>query len=186
MNKDLHSYLKIYHNRIPDSMCDSILAQIKNQDWTQHSFYSYKTNTTETHDRDLSVSHYVVQENSELMDTIWKSLHQYMVELNFTWYNSWNGFSAVRWNKYDVDTVMNEHCDHIHTLFDGERKGIPTLTILGVLNDDYKGGKLVMFSDEVIECKKGDLLVFPSNFLYPHRVDAVKEGTRFSFVSWVW
>ena len=32
--------------------------------------------------------------------------------------------------------------------------------------------------------KKGDILLFPSTFLYPHRVEQVKKGTRYSFVTW--
>ena len=53
-----------------------------------------------------------------------------------------------------------------------------------MLNDDFEGGDFVMFTDQKIEFNKGDLLVFPSNFLYPHRVEEVKSGTRFSFISW--
>ena len=35
-------------------------------------------------------------------------------------------------------------------------------------------------------CQTGDILIFPSNFMYPHRVEPVKKGIRFSFVSWVY
>ena len=82
---------------------------------------------------------------------------------------------------------MENHCDHIHSMFDGERKGIPILSIVGVLNDDYEGGELIMFDgDKTISTKKGDLLIFPSNFLYPHRITPVTKGPRYSYVSWVW
>jgi predicted 2-oxoglutarate/Fe(II)-dependent dioxygenase YbiX len=81
---------------------------------------------------------------------------------------------------------MKLHCDHIHSLFDGERKGVPVLTILGVLNDDYEGGDLVLWEDTYMRPKKGSVLVFPSNFLYPHKVDTITKGTRYSFVSWAW
>ena len=43
-----------------------------------------------------------------------------------------------------------------------------------------------MFEDKEIKLKTGDILIFPSNFMYPHRVEPVKKGTRFSFVSWVY
>ena len=38
---------------------------------------------------------------------------------------------------------MAEHCDHIHSIFEGERKGIPVMTALGSLNDDYMGGEFL-------------------------------------------
>jgi predicted 2-oxoglutarate/Fe(II)-dependent dioxygenase YbiX len=71
-------------------------------------------------------------------------------------------------------------------MFDGEMKGIPTLSFVGQLNDDFVGGEFVMWKDQVIEMHKGTVIVFPSVFLYPHRVDAVKSGTRYSFVSWAY
>ena len=102
------------------------------------------------------------------------------------WYNGWNGYSELRFNKYDKTTQMKLHCDHIHTLFDGQIKGIPTLSILGVLNDDYEGGDLIMWDEEKIDLKGGSLLIFPSNFLYPHEVKPVTKGSRYSYVSWAW
>ena len=81
---------------------------------------------------------------------------------------------------------MANHCDHIQSLFDGEKKGIPILSIIGILNDDYEGGELIMFEDKKINTKKGDLLIFPSNFLYPHQITPVTKGVRYSYVSWLW
>ena len=92
----------------------------------------------------------------------------------------------MKFIRYFPGQTMQNHCDHIHDIFDGERKGIPTLSIIGILNDDYEGGELIMFEDKKIDTKKGDLLIFPSNFLYPHKVTPVTKGVRYSYVSWVW
>jgi len=81
---------------------------------------------------------------------------------------------------------MAEHCDHIQDMFDGERKGVPVLSIVGTLNDNYKGGEFIMFQDKKINLEKGDLLIFPSNFLYPHKVNEITKGIRYSYVSWTW
>ena len=40
--------------------------------------------------------------------------------------------------------------------------------------------------DKEIQLKKGDVLVFPSNFLYPHKVEPVTKGLRYSIISWVY
>jgi hypothetical protein len=70
-------------------------------------------------------------------------------------------------------------------LFDGERKGAPTMTALGFLNDDYEGGDFIMW-DKKIDVNAGDLMIFPSNFLYPHKVNPITKGERYSFVAWSW
>jgi predicted 2-oxoglutarate/Fe(II)-dependent dioxygenase YbiX len=71
-------------------------------------------------------------------------------------------------------------------LFDGERKGVPILTVLGLLNDDFEGGDFLMFDDKKLNLSAGDIVIFPSNFMYPHSVTTVTKGTRYSFVAWGW
>ena len=79
---------------------------------------------------------------------------------------------------------MATHYDNIKDLFDGVYKGVPQISIVGVLNDEYKGGKFLI-RDEEIKLKKGDILLFPSCFLYPHTVTKVTtENPRYSFVCW--
>ena len=45
---------------------------------------------------------------------------------------------------------------------------------------------LVGDADEVVPMAKGSVVVFPSCFLYPHRVDPITSGIRYSCVSWSW
>ena len=120
------------------------------------------------------------------MQRIWDAYQRYLTDLNFPWFGSWQGYTEVRFNRYNEDRLMALHCDHIHSLFDGERKGIPTMTCLTILNDEYEGGEFIMFDDLEIKLKAGDLLIFPATFLYPHKINPVKTGTRHTFVSWVW
>ena len=63
----------------------------------------------------------------------------------------------------------------------------PPYSYIVFLNDDYKGGEFLMFDhEEKIELKAGDIMIFPSVFLYPHKVAPVTKGIRDAFVSWVW
>jgi predicted 2-oxoglutarate/Fe(II)-dependent dioxygenase YbiX len=121
-----------------------------------------------------------------IMGKLWLAIESYIKDYNFDWFNSWQGYSRIRFNRYSKTKKMAEHCDHIHSMFDGQIKGVPILSIVGVLNDNYEGGEFIMFKNKKIELLAGDLLIFPSNFLYPHRVDPVKKGTRYSYVSWVY
>ena len=78
---------------------------------------------------------------------------------------------------------MRPHIDHIHDIFDGKTKGIPVVSVIGCLNDDFEGADF-MLCGEKIDLKKGDILLFPSNFMYPHQVTEATKGTRYSFVAW--
>jgi len=58
------------------------------------------------------------------------------------------------------------------------------------LNEDYEGGDLVFTDQKKLIVKRsslkaGDVVFFPSNFLYPHLIEPVTNGTRYSIVSWL-
>jgi len=188
MKKELQTYLKVYNNFLSKEICDNTITELQNKHFEQHKFYNPVKNTIadRSGDKELDITYDKVSTNKIIMDKIWHALHSYIEELNFEWWGGWSGYSEIRFNRYSETKKMAEHCDHIHSLFQGDRKGIPILSCLGILNDNYEGGELVFFEDTTIKTKQGDLLIFPSNFLYPHRVEPVKNGNRWSYISWVW
>ena len=97
-----------------------------------------------------------------------------------------NKFSSIRFNRYSSGQIMRQHHDHIHSLFDGNEKGIPVLSFILNLNDDYEGADLYFWEDYVVKLGKGDIIMFPSLFLFPHGVTEATKGTRYSAVSWAW
>ena len=189
MSMNLKDYVKIYDS-LDEDFCENVIAKIKDSNWQLHKFHNSIDNTFTSYKTDLSV--YIdnhLPETKIINDRIWSVLDTYIrkdcSDFN-SWFDNWNGYTLIRYNRYNVDTEMKIHCDHIHTIFDGSRTGIPILSILGSLNDDYEGGELVFWENEIIELKAGQIMVFPSNFLYPHLVRPVTRGTRYSFVSWCW
>ena len=78
---------------------------------------------------------------------------------------------------------MSLHSDNIHHSH-GQQYGYPQATCLLCLKDDVKGVQLIV-SDLHLNIKKGDALIFPSNFMFPHEVKKIEEGTRWTIVSWL-
>ena len=192
MDKNIESYVKVYDGWIDAEICKKTIEELESttikDTFRQHTFYNSTDGsyTAQSGNRELDISYANVTSRDYLMKRVWDGFARYLTELNFPWYNSWAGYSGIRFNKYFEDRLMAEHCDHIHSMFDGSIKGVPVMSFVGVLNDDYEGGEFVMWLDDVIELKAGSIMIFPSNFLYPHRVDPIKKGTRHSFVSWAY
>lgn len=182
MKKNLDDYIKVY-NLIDESICDKTCELLASVEWNNHRFYSSEglvDNGNEPYE-----SHQEIETTGILQEKIWLALKQYILEdINFPWFPGWQGFSNLKFIKYTQGTEMSLHCDHIHSLYDGIHKGIPILTVIGLLNDDFEGGELVMFDDQPLSLKKGDIVVFPSVFLYPHRIEKIKKGVRYSVISW--
>ena len=187
MKTDIRHYAKHFKGFVDSKLCDTLVEEMKTIEFNQHKFHDNLTNELKTRSgsQELSISWDDCPSRSILSKRIWYAIHDYLVYVDTPWFTAWGGYTPPRFNKYDQDKKMALHCDHIHSMFDGERRGIPILSILGVLNDDYEGGEFIMFDDTEIKFDKGDVLVFPSLFLYPHKVEPVKSGTRYSYISWV-
>lgn len=192
MKKKLSDYVKHYKSFIKDDLCDKTIVELNklnNNLWNQHEFHNSKKNILLKISGDQELSTLYSQEISSkeiIMKKVWEAIYKYINDLKFSWFDGWKAHSDIRFNKYSENTKMAQHCDHIHSLFEGKEKGIPILSILGILNNDYKGGEFIMFEDQEIKLNKGDLLIFPSLFLYPHKVEPIKKGIRYSFISWAW
>lgn len=188
MQKNLEYYVLKKKKFLSPEICNQIIEEMNSINFEEHTFYNPMTK--EYKPRSGSQEFDISWENTPtkkiIMDKLWFAVRDYLTFLDMPWFQQWNGYSELRLNKYSENKKMALHCDHIRSMFDGERKGVPILSILGVLNDDFEGGEFIIFQNEKIEFEKGDVIIFPSNFLYPHKVEPVKKGTRYSFISWVW
>jgi predicted 2-oxoglutarate/Fe(II)-dependent dioxygenase YbiX len=151
--------------------------------WGKHYFNDVITNEETTHPDDLEMSYQEDAVTNELQQIFEQCAKEYLATVS-PYLFELQALTRIRFNRYKVGTNMKMHHDHIHTIFDGERKGIPILSMVALLNDDFEGGDFVMFEGKKVKLSAGDIIVFPSNFLYSHGVTTVTKGTRYSCVSW--
>lgn len=187
-NDPLKKYITVYKNCIDNELCDKIVNYLEIKEFQKHTFYNSIDKNHYRKENNECDSYYGAiddQLREILMKTLWERIYQYVTDLDFPWFGGWQGFTEPKWNRYQREQCMSEHSDFIKSIFDGERKGDPTLSVVGVINNDFEGGELIFFQNEKYLLKKGDIIIFPSTFLYPHRLNNVTSGTRYSFVSWV-
>ena len=190
--KNLKDYILHLNNWIPQNILDKTIKELSdNKTWERHTYTSTKDfkASSKNGDKELDVCYGDnLTYSKELHQLTWKALEKYIVidKIGGKSFIGWSGFNQIRFNRYNKNQIMSKHCDHIVSLFEGKNRGIPILSIVAVLNDNYKGGEFIMFDDYEIKFKAGDLIIFPSVFLYPHLVKPVKKGIRYSFVSWAW
>ena len=191
MNLNIDHYLKKYDGLLSNNECDQIVKEIEKETWIKHSFYSSsdKNSQSYSYDFDNLFDEEMRLESSKILNRrIYRCFHQYISDLKNPFFTTLNRSSKVRYNCYSEGTAMKPHIDHIFTLYmdndQQEVNGIPILSMVGALNDDYEGGEFVMWQERIIPIPKGSVIIFPSNFLYSHHVEFVKKGKRHSFVSW--
>lgn len=190
MKKNLSDYVVLNKGVISDELCKLTIEELElSNSLQQHLFNKYENNELIQYSRggDPRNSFIKLPTSSDLlMGVCWDVIHKYVFDdVKFDWFSNWQGFTGFKYIKYDEEHEMHKHCDHIHSIFDGDRKGVPILTMIALFNNEFTGGDFILFDDEKINLEKGDVLIFPSSFMFPHTVEKLTSGTRYSAASWV-
>jgi predicted 2-oxoglutarate/Fe(II)-dependent dioxygenase YbiX len=86
-------------------------------------------------------------------------------------------WEAMNFVKYGPGQHFMEHHDHGYSYN-------CVVSLVGYPNDNYEGGEInFRLQNLTVKPRAGDLFVFPSNFMYPHRAMPVKSGTKYSIVT---
>lgn len=183
----LSDYIVTIDDIVPDQLCDEILNEYANTDLWNSAMTGGGLDKTSRRCNVIGISEPgVIQQNPEyrteldsaIYDCVANALAKYKdkfphfeIEINED-----SGYELLRYNTGDFYV---QHTDS----FKQQPRAI-SCTIC--LNDDYEGGDFGFFNREVVVApKKGSVLMFPSNYMYPHEVMPVTRGTRYSIITWL-
>jgi len=185
----LIKYIVAVENFIPERIHEKLQETLNNNLFNfkeaglssvkKENYFDSNVRKTQTFPLDNLNSSMTVVHWSNLFGTyLMQAGHRYKEETNTDFEATITDMQIL---KYFKNGFYKKHIDSgIH---------IPrTLSFVYFINDNFKGGELSfeLPSNEVIkfEVKKNKLIMFPSNFLYPHRVVPVEEGVKYSVVAW--
>lgn len=88
----------------------------------------------------------------------------------------------------DIQILKYKQGGHYISHIDDHPTLSRTVSFIYRLNNDYEGGDLVWELNgkefHRSKTKANSLVIWPSNFLYPHKVEPVTKGLRWSMVAW--
>ena len=186
----LKDLIHVERGAITPDLCDYIIKDIETREWEKHSWYNLNEEVKSEDTKELDVQ-YITSDLQysllSIMNHVASSyVKEYSYKQSYLTQSIMTMYSPIRFNRYSNGQTMKQHHDHIHSLFDGENKGIPVLSFILNFNDDYEGADLYFWNDFKIPLGKGDVVIFPSLFLFPHGVTEIKKGVRYSGVAWSW
>lgn len=113
----------------------------------------------------------------DMHESIFRSIYQCSQDYGAYWGVGINYFEAFNFVKYESPGHhFNIHADHGPAY-------VTTVSIVAYLNDDYYGGELYFPRfDLTIKPKQGDVVMFPSTFIYEHASQPMISGTKYSVV----
>ena len=181
---ELKDYILVLEDIIPDKLCDNILSEYKeSNEWSDTLIGNGVVNKKIRNCYSLPLSNKdIIGKNNfrkNLDDNIFEcasnSIKKYNEQFSKAHITKDSGYNLL---KYEKGGFYTEHCDSF--------SAIPrTISCSFILNDDFKGGQFSFFKNKLIySLKKRSVIMFPSNFMYPHSILPVTEGTRYSIVTW--
>ena len=179
---------------IPADLCDAIVQDIETRSWEPHTWYNDATKSSHSEETmELDVQSTTPELHKVISPFVVEAARQYNKNYSYPFADQptrpgqfMTQFCPIRFNRYKPGQIMRQHHDHIHSLFDGNIKGVPVLTFILNFNDDYEGADLFFWENTGVKLGKGDIVMFPSNWLFPHGVTEATKGVRYSGSVWGW
>lgn len=194
----LTDYIKIYKHVFTDNDCDTMLRYMEsNYKWERHPWVNVKTQKTFSVEDDPDVMYLSKEDQLDkvIREVQLKAYHLYCEKTGLLPSTTKNSNSAFRFNRYRSTNVANmkPHWDNVYSIFEDGAGGLPLLSCIIALNADYEGGEINFYlnnnretPDEQIKLDKGDIILWPSSFMFSHSIAAVRSGTRYSIVNWLY
>lgn len=191
---EIKNFIKIYDNCMQPETISSLIKWLEKQKFEDGAIGFNDSNVTRIIDTQIrntqvlgfadpsSGSQTRIHWNNFLGSILLQSMNKYLSELSKTG-GIVKQIESIDALKY---TVGGQYVFHV----DSGPSTPRTLSAVLLLNNDYEGGELC-FSNPInletylkINPVPGRLIIWPSNFLYPHAVTPVQKGKRYSIVSW--
>ena len=174
--ENILDFIKVYKGAVSSELCDDIVNKYKDSS----EFKLAKILDKKSLDNKVRNCYSLpLSDDKEIDDRLFKeqskNIHTYSKEFPHVLINEDTGYELL---KYETGGFYVEHVDHAPD-------HVRTVSCSIILNDDYEGGEFSFFGKEhIIKASKGDVIMFPSNFVYRHEVLPVTKGTRYAIITW--
>lgn len=184
--------INLYNNAINEQLCKHIIDTLENSlnGQTKYSWQGAKVTEADNVleearkclDFKLSSTNLgeTNQENAQLKQMhqlAFNAIHPNVQDYGAYWGVGVNFYEAFNFVKYDgPGTHFKIHADHGPAY-------VTTVSVVAYLNDDYQGGEIYFPRfDLTIKPKIGDIVVFPSTYIYEHASNDMISGKKYCIV----
>ena len=196
----MDNFIYLIDNNLDEIFCDNLIKKYENDKnkyigvvGRNGTINKELKNTT-----DLQISRYQNWKNEDtiLCQALNKGINEYIDNIlnNLTNINIFNinlnifsklynnNDTGYKIQKYDRDKgYYNYHND-----FEYSVKGVRVITFIWYLNDVEEGGETEFINGTIIKPKKGQLLLFPSDWTYMHKGNMPLSNDKYICNGWIY
>lgn len=185
--------IRVYHNALADGLCDDIINTLEETLGGSNPMFKWQGAMVTEADSVVSDARNCLdfkinsnafgprnKDNAPLYDIherSFQAIRPCADEYGSYWGVGIGYYEAFNFVKYDgPGTHFKIHADHGPAY-------VSTISIVAYINDDYVGGEIYFPRfDLTIKPKKGDVVIFPSTYIYEHASQDMISGTKYSIV----
>jgi len=179
-SKNINDYIVEFENIVPDYLIDTIFREYENANEWEPTYIGkgiIDTSVRNVNSIQLSFHSTEIRKaiDTELFNCAGDAIKKYNELFPHAKIIEDSGYELLR---YQIGQFYKQHTDSYK-----DRPRAVSCSFM--LNDDYEGGEFAFFEGELkFKPKKGSVLMFPSNFMYPHEIMPVTQGVRYSIITW--
>ena len=185
---EIKDYIHVRKNGISTDLCDDILKEyVPTYEWKVGTVGENNVEEEIRKCDSIFISKDSVIELNEdirkdLDDRIFKSVSECIGE----YLNKYSDFPSNISRDSGYSLLRYKSGDYIGQHIDASGRSPRELSCSLTLNDNYEGGEFAFFNQKLkFDLKKGDIIMFPSNFIFPHEVLPITSGVRYAIITWI-
>jgi len=191
VNNKLTDYIQVFDEVLPEEINIKFYKFLKHED---HRFEKARVQSVEgkpdkvKEDKRNSSIWWPRQINCSMSECHWTSFFGNACKKLYSNYLEKMSSTHIV-NMTELSFLKYEEGNHYNVFHVDQGKCNRSLSIVFWVNSDFEGGDFKFKNPSndveiVIEKKANRAIIFPSNFLFPHKVLPVEKGVRYSVVSW--
>lgn len=183
---DVKDFIQVYDNFLQPKVISSLLKWLNTQDFQEATVVGGLRKDIRS-----AATKNIWRDPKSLTNTHWCNYLANKFTLLVRKYDQQNSYGSSCTLVNELQALKYEIGDYYVPHTDNATNFHRTLSVILILNDDYEGGSLVFKctkkDNTILEVprKSGRVILFPSNFLFPHAVQKITKGCRYSIVAWI-
>jgi hypothetical protein len=185
---EIKDYIHVMEGKLPHQLCDDILKEyVLTHEWKPGTIGGEGVYEDIRKCDSIYMSHNdVINANPKVRQGLDQGVFESIAVAIGTYLSKFGTFKCNIEKDSGYSLLRYKTGDFIGQHIDASGRSPRELSCSVALNDNYEGGEFAFFNKKLkVRLKKGDIIMFPSNFMFPHEILPITSGIRYSLITWI-
>ena len=187
-NMEIKDYIYVKEIGISTDLCDDILKEyVPTYEWKAGTVgeNNYEDEIRKCDQIDISMDS-VIELNKDIRKDLDDRIYQSVTECVREYLSKYTTSICNITRDSGYGLLRYKSGDYYDPHIDASGRSPRELSCSLILNDNYEGGEFAFFNQKLkFDLNRGDIIIFPSNFMFPHEILPITSGVRYVIITWI-